>query len=101
LQNAPERVTAGVEPDPEHAYDDRDGEKDAQDVAATAPVANERAAAQDEEHRGVREREPGDPRLAEDLPVLEADFGEKERRPAEDRGDDRLFSFHRVPACEG
>jgi len=90
-----------MEPDAERTDGNCAREEDAQDGAATPPIAEERAAAQDEEHRGVREREPGDPRLAEDLPVLEADFGEEERRPAEDRGDDRLFSFHRVPACEG
>jgi hypothetical protein len=32
-------VTAGVEPDPEDAQDDRDGEEHAQEVPAAAPEA--------------------------------------------------------------
>jgi hypothetical protein len=89
-----------VEPDAERTDGHGDDEEDAQDFAAASPEAHERGAAGDEEQRGVGEREPGGPRLAEDFPVLEADFGEKERRAAEDRRDHRFFSVHRAPPCE-
>jgi hypothetical protein len=95
--HAPERVTAGVEPHPQHPYDDCDAEENAQDLPAAAPEAQERGAARDEEQRRVGERQPGDPRLAQDFPVLEPDLGEEQRRPAEDRSHDRLFSVHRAP----
>jgi hypothetical protein len=83
-----------VEPDAERTDCNRDGEEDAQDLAATSPEAEERGAAGDEKQRCMDEREPGHPRLAQDFPVLVADFGQEERRAAEDPRDDQLVTVH-------
>jgi hypothetical protein len=89
-----------MEPEAGGADDDGSAEEDAQHFATAPPEAEERGSSSDEKNRRVDERKPGQPRLSQDFPVLEADLGEKQRRSAHDRGDDALLSVHRAPPCE-
>src|SRR5438094_3732219 len=97
LQDVPYRVTAGMEPDPQTADDEAEGEEDDQDLPATLPPTQESRATCEQEERRVAERKPGMPGLPEHFAMLEPHLGQEERRAPQDGRDDPFVQAQRTP----
>src|SRR5258708_10930354 len=91
-------MSAGVEPEPEQTHGDAGAEEKGQDPAPARIPAEQRDQAGQQGHRGVGQRNPGAPRLAERLAMFEAHLAEQERCAAQQGARDALVAIaHAFP----
>src|SRR6202022_831309 len=93
VAQAGQQMSAGVEPESEQTDGDAGAEEKGQHPAPARLPPEQRDQAGQQGHRGVGQRNPGAPRLAERPAMFEAQLAEQERCAAEQGGGEALVAI--------